>query len=121
MTTLGGDAVDDDSKSVLDKLAKRALLWLTLLTGIVSAVSASSAWVVTKSNAKVIARVQSAEAKLAGVVQAAHEKATADSVRFERAMQLVELTASAWLEPEGSPERQGVIAELRRRRTFTPR
>ena len=47
-------------------------------------------------------------------------RASSDSVRFERVMQVVELAVVALVEPDTSTERHAAIAELRRRRHVMP-
>jgi hypothetical protein len=49
------------------------------------------------------------------------QRAAADSVRFERVLDIVEVAVVALVEEPGSEEQRSAVAELRKRRRVTPR
>ena len=104
-----------DSIAARLKLYAGTMLLVGTLVGILTA--ATVQWV-TKD---VRAEVMRTRADLRDFVNGQRLKAYADSARFERVLDIVELAVVALVEPEGSTEQRSAVAELRRRRYVTPR
>lgn len=99
-----------------DAIARRIWLHLStlvLLAGIVSTVSAFAVRAMTRTVRQDIAEMR---VELQSLSSLQRERAVADSARFVRLVEVVELATAALAEPEGSLEQRSAIAEIRRRR-----
>lgn len=94
----------------LHVIVERIRVFLALLTLLITVASAGSAWVITKATGQISNKLDLVE-----------RRAVVDSIRFERAMEVVELVALAIVEETNTPARQTAIDELRHRRRITPR
>jgi hypothetical protein len=104
----------------LDDLARRVRLWLGLAVFLVTTVAAAGTWAVSKMTSDVREQLLDTHADLVALTAAQAARAAADSIRFERAMEVLELAVGAIVEPDGSTEQKQAIAELRRRRHVAP-
>lgn len=111
----------------IDTFVRRTRLWIGTLIMLLMATAAAGGWVVKKAtdqNQQLAAEVRKSVADthddLVALASLTAERAETDSLRFERAMTVLELAVGAIVEPDGSPEQRSAIAELRRRRHVTP-
>ena len=102
-------AADPSALEKLDHIARRLRLYAStiVLVGVTMATVVSG--VVLWATRDVRAQISALNSRVA-----------ADSVRFERAMDVLELTAIALVEPDGSREQMDAIDQLRHRRRFGP-
>lgn len=109
------------SETFMERAARRASLYggaLLTIGTLASATIAISAGFVTREVRSTIAKTQE---ELAATREYFRQRAVADSVRFERIMEVVELAVVAVVEPSGTQDQRSAVAELRRRRHVTPR
>jgi len=102
----------------VDVIASRLRNWTTALVlagTVVGGLTAASVRWVTGDVRRDLAVTRS---ELQNYTRAQHERADADSVRFERAMGIVELAVIALVEPNGSEEQRRAVADLRARRHY---
>ena len=104
-----------DVQSV-DTFVKRTRLWLGGAMFMVAAAGAGGAWLVNRATAEMHAEIQNTHDDIAALAVEQHRRADSDSVRFERAMDVLELAVAAIVEPAGSLEQRSAVDELRRRR-----
>jgi len=118
----GGEEVADIP---MDKAAKRVALYAGAILAVASVVA-----LVTTVNAGYVNRYVLSDVKQS-ITEARNEiravrsefrlRAEADSIRFERVMEVVELAVVALVEEPGSDEQRSAVTELRQRRRVTPR
>lgn len=105
----------------IDVIAARLRSWTTavLLAGtVIGGLTAASVKWVTGDVRKELAVTRE---ELKAYAREQHFRAAADSVRFERGMDVVELAVVALVEPNGSDEQRRAVADLRKRRYYIPR
>ena len=99
-----------------DNIVKRIRLWVgaaVLLVGVFTGVGAT---VVARSTSDVRTALSNTHDDLARLAYQQDARAEVDSLRFERAMEVLELAVVAIVEPDGSVDQKGAIDELKRRR-----
>ena len=113
--------------STVDIFVRRTRLWLGTLIALLVTAGAAGGWVVKKVTDENHALAEQMKASisdthddLVALSQLTAMRAQTDSLRFERAMNVLELAVGAIVEPDGSAEQKNAIAELRRRRHVTP-
>jgi uncharacterized iron-regulated membrane protein len=109
-----------------DAIARRLRLHLATLVLLATVVTGSSALVVKsitgtirddiRKNRDEVSRLRDEQHDLAAAMR---ERTQADSVRFEKTLDVVGLAVVAVVEPDGSPAQRRAIDELRRRRRIT--
>jgi hypothetical protein len=104
----------------MDKWVARIKLYAGTIVVVGALVAGLSAVMVSSITAKVSAEQQQTRETLQSFIKTQRDIAGRDSVRFERVMAVVELAVVAIVEPIGSDEQVGAVAELRRRRHVTP-
>jgi hypothetical protein len=109
-----------------DAIARRLRLHLATLILLASVVTGASALVVKSVTASIRSdlsrnrdEVQSLGRELRDLAAAQRERTSADSVRFERTLDVVGLAVVAVVEPDGSPAQRRAVEELKRRRRIT--
>lgn len=106
--------------SGLDVIARKMRLYLGAAAIVVTTVTAGGTWAVQKMTAGISARLDDTHDDLSALAALQARRFEADSIRTERAFEIVELISAAVLEKEGSSERSAAIAELRHRRHVIP-
>lgn len=109
-----------EPEAALDRIAGRMKLYLTAAVLFVSAATAVGTYAVANVTSGIHAEIADTRGDLAQLVTAQQARGALDSTRFERVMDIVELAVVAIVEPDGSAEQKRAVAELRRRRHFTP-
>jgi hypothetical protein len=110
-----------DEEAPADGFVARVKLYASTILVLSAVVTLATGFVVREVTKEVRADVKAVRAEMTGIGHAQAERAVADSMRFERVMQVVELAVIAIVEPEGSDEQRSAVSELRRRRHVTPR
>lgn len=105
--------------SSADAIARRLRLHLATLMMVSGVVAAASALTVKALTATVRSDIASTRAEIRALALEQRARAAADSARFERTIEVVELAVVALVEPQGSPDQRDAVDKLRRRRRFT--
>ncbi len=101
----------------VDALAKRVGVYAAAIIAVLTLSAATVRWVTRDVQAAIEEtriEVRQARTEFRG-------RAAADSTRFERVMEVVELAVVALVETPGSEEQRSAVVELRKRRHVTPR
>lgn len=102
-----------------DAVARRLRLYAGAILSVGAVLALLTAATVRWVTKEVRAEVTQTRADLRNFIVEARAKADADSVRFERVLDVVELAVVALVEPDGSEEQKSAVAELRKRRRVT--
>jgi len=103
-----------------DNIAMRVRNFSVAIIAAGTVIATITGFAVKGITAGVRADVQSLHEEIRSIGIAQERRAFADSARFERAMDVLELAVVAIVEPDGSNEQRDAVAELRRRRHVTP-
>lgn len=110
---------DSNFWSNADALARRLRLHLATLIMVSGVVAGASALTVKALTATVRSDIAETRDELRSLAREQRARAAADSARFERTIEVVELAVVALVEPHGSPDQRDAVDKLRRRRRFT--
>jgi len=105
----------------VDGIAARLKLYAGTIIAVCAAVAMAAGGIVNYVTKDVRDEVAQTRVELREFVLANERRVAADSARFERVLEVVELAVVALVEPDGSDEQRGAVAALRSRRTYTPR
>lgn len=106
---------------VVDSIASRMKLYAGTILAVGTVVALTAGGVVRLVTKDVRDEVAQTRVELRQFIDSNERRVTADSIRFERVLEVVELAVVALVEPDGSDEQRGAVAALRSRRTITPR
>lgn len=120
MSAEGNETEVEVRDSGLDMLARKIRLYITTGVVVVTTVAGGSTWAVQHMTVRVEQQLEDTHQDLVALATLQERRFAADSVRNERAFEIVELISAGMLEKEGSPERASAITELRRRRHVIP-
>ena len=107
--------------ATIDTIAQRLKLYAGTVLLVGSLIAALTTLAVRWATRDVRAEVAAARSEVRALARVQQERASADSLRFERVLDIVELAVGALVEPEGSDEQRRAVADLRARRHVTPR
>ena len=110
-----------DPLTTLDHVTKRIRLYVSTFILAASVIGALTAFTVRQITSHVREDLQQLDHRILEISRVQHNYNFSDSIRFERAMDVLELAVAAIVESDGSPEKQGAVVELRRRRHIVPR
>jgi len=117
---MNADANDDTWKRA-DGLVSRLKLWVATAVLCVAAISGLTAAAINGATRDVRDNLRTLNANLESQRQVARSYAVMDSVRYERAMDILELAVTAIVAPDGSPEQKSALDELKSRRHVVTR
>ena len=103
----------------VDGVIQRIRLYGSTVLVIVAVVTLATGFVVREVTKDVRSDLRAVRAEVSNLSTNQNTRAGADSARFERVMQVVELAVIAIVEPDGSEEQRGAVYELRRKRRVT--
>ena len=103
------------------RFAERIKVWGSMVLVVSSVITLTTGFVVRAVTREVREDIKATRMEMRQITQTNRAQATADSIRFERVMEVVELAVVAIVEPVGSDDQRGAVAELRRRRHVTPK
>ena len=106
--------------TAIDTFIRRTRLWLGAAMLLISVSAGAGAWVVGKVTADVRRSIADTHDDLVQLAAIQAARAQTDSLRFERAMEVLNLAVGAIVEAPGTPEQRGAVEQLRRLRHFTP-
>jgi len=117
--------VDDDRDVAnwkrADVLVGRVKMWVGTMVLVVAAISGLTAAAINGATHDVRESLHSLNVNIESERAIAREYAVIDSVRYERAMDVLELAVTAIVAPDGSPEQKSALDELKSRRHVVPR
>lgn len=105
----------------LDEAAKRIRLYVSTVVVSFGAMGALIVFVINGITADVHEDIKALDYKFTQAQERIREAQVADSIRFERGVDVLELAVTAIVEPSGSAEQRAALNELQRRRRVIPR
>lgn len=108
-----------ENEKPVDSFVERVKLYGSTILIMAAVVAMATGFVVREVTKDVRSDLRGLRAEVSNLSTNQNWRAGADSIRFERVMQVVELAVIAIVEPDGSDEQRSAITELRRKRRVT--
>lgn len=112
---------EDHVIGTVDTIASRLKLWTTAVIAVGGVVAFATAGAVKWVTRDVHEEIAQTRQELREYIRYEQVRATADSVRLENGLDIVELAVVALVEPAGSQEQRNALVALRARRHYVPK